>query len=412
MKYRYVLILLLLIHAFSAICQVEYITISGKILDEESGEPLSFASIGLENSSLGTISNTQGEFDFHLPLTMISRNLIINMLGYEPFRKPFDSFSKTDLNIINMQKSTTMLDEVIIVDSLSGGDILRIALARIEQNYPMSEYSMKGFYRDIKKVNGEYISLLEAALEIYDKDYSEPRNPLKLRERVGLKEVRKSLNYEYAFKKYFDQYNLLEELLLENNIKYRSFTSEPAFYENLKRENNSNIGSSNVYKLELFADRGYQLTIYIDTDDYGIHKLIYKNGDGNVPLEEINHSGKRVENLMHQEKSIEFNKFEDKYYLKYLQVKTNFKWINMNNNTVEAETELFQELLINQVNTENPVWISTSDKMKRYGLQYQDLPYNKEFWDNYNVIKDTPLNTEIIQDLEKYGDLNSQFEEY
>ena len=50
--------------------------------------------------------------------------------------------------------------------------------------------------------------------------------------------------------------------------------------------------------------------------------------------------------------------------------------------------------------------------MKRYGLQYQDMPYNKKFWDNYNVIKDTPLDKEIMKDLEKYGDLNSQFENY
>ena len=82
------------------------------------------------------------------------------------------------------------------------------------------------------------------------------------------------------------------------------------------------------------------------------------------------------------------------------------------NNEVEAETELFQELMINDINNVNPQWISTGDKMKRYGLQYQDLPYNKAFWDNYNVIKETPLDKQIVADLEKYGNLNSQFENY
>ena len=392
--------------------QEQYVTISGKITDGESKEPLPFASIGIVNTSLGTISNTQGEFDFHIPASYSTGSLVINMLGYEEFTRPVSSFNLEESNPIILTKSTTMLDEVVIVDSLTGGDIFRIALAKIEENYPMTEYSMLGFYRDIKKVNGEYISLLEAALDIYDKDYSEPRNPLKLRERVGLKEVRKSLNYEFSFRKYFDQFNLLEELLLENNIKYRSFTTEPIFYDNLRREEASNVGANPVHVITLTGDMGYLLKVYIDMDNYGIHRLDYEYGDGSMPLEEINRSGKRTERMMRQEKSIEFNVYQGRYYLKYMKVRSTYEWINNKNNELEAETELFQELLINAINNLNPEFITTGYKMKRYGLQYQDMPYNKAFWDNYNVIKDTPLDLEIVKDLEKYGDLDSQFENY
>ena len=48
--------------------------------------------------------------------------------------------------------------------------------------------------------------------------------------------------------------------------------------------------------------------------------------------------------------------------------------------------------------------------MKRYGLQYQDEDYNREFWENYNVIKDTPLDEKIVADLEAQGKLEEQFE--
>jgi len=393
----------------SGLAQNQYVTISGKITDSESGDPLPFASIGIANTSVGTISNNDGEFDFHFPTNLSENALIIRMLGYEELSISLSSYG-TDHKVINLDKTSLYLDEVVIVDSLYGGDILRIALSRIEENYPMKEYSMLGFYRDLKKVNGEYISLLEAAIEIYDKDYSEPRNPLKLRERVGLKEVRKSVNYEFAYNRYFDQYNLLEELLLENNIKYRSFTSDQVFYDNLRRDSITNIGKSTVYKLTLVGDLGYELILFIDTQNYGIHKLIYKYGDGTHPIEEIKRSGKRVERIMKTSKSIEFNQFDGKYYLKYLRVNTNFEWIDLKSGEMEATTELFQELLINKIEIISPNWISTGEKMKRYGLQYQDMPYNKEFWDNYNVIKDTPLDLQIVKDLQKYGNLNSQFQ--
>jgi hypothetical protein len=49
--------------------------------------------------------------------------------------------------------------------------------------------------------------------------------------------------------------------------------------------------------------------------------------------------------------------------------------------------------------------------MRNYGLQYQDQPYNKNFWDNYNVIKATPLDKKIIKDLEKEVPLEKQFKD-
>ena len=85
-------------------------------------------------------------------------------------------------------------------DTLTGQDILEIALARIHENYPMKPFLLDAFYRDVKKVGGTYISLLEAAVKIYDEDYREPRNKYKLRERVRLVEVLKSLGYESRFK--------------------------------------------------------------------------------------------------------------------------------------------------------------------------------------------------------------------
>lgn len=407
---RVILFIYFFILANILLAQDSFITISGVVTDIEDQTPLPFASIGLKGTSLGTITNTQGEFDFHIPDSRKDGILVISMLGYKDFSRSVKNLDPVNLNNFSLSKEATMLREVVILDSLTGGEILQIALNSIEKNYPMKPYSMDGFYRDLKKVDGIYISILEAALNIYDKDYSSPRNPLKLRERVSLVEVRKSLNYEFEYNKYFDQYNLLEELLLENNIKYRSFTDNPLFFQNISREGINIMGGRTLYELNLRGDNGYFLILFIDTETYGIHKMIYRNGDGTIALQEINRSGKRVEKIMKMEKVIEFKEFDGKLYLKYLKVKTFYDWVNRNTGKLEAKTELDQMLLINQVNITNLQWISTGKKMKRYGLQYQDLPYNKAFWDRYNVIKDTPLDQKIMKDLEKYGNLNAQFQ--
>ena len=313
---KVILFLYFFILANTLFAQDSFITISGRVTDIEDQTPLPFASIGLKGTSLGTITNTQGEFDFHIPAGLKDGTMVISMLGYKDLAESVQNLDPDNLNSFNLSKEATMLREVVILDSLAGGEILQIALNSIEKNYPMKPYSMDGFYRDLKKVNGKYISVLEAAVNIYDKDYSLPRNPVKLKERVSLVEVRKSLNYEIEFNKYFDQYNLLEELLLENNVKYRSFTDNPLFFQNISREGKNSMGGRTLYELKLSGDHGYFLHLFIDTETYGIHKMIYRYGDGTIALQEINRSGKRVEKIMKMEKVIEFKEFEGTSILK------------------------------------------------------------------------------------------------
>ena len=41
--------------------------------------------------------------------------------------------------------------------------------------------------------------------------------------------------------------------------------------------------------------------------------------------------------------------------------------------------------------------------------QAEEYVYNPEFWENYNVIKETPLDKKIIEELDKKASLEKQF---
>ncbi len=383
--------------------QGQKITLSGKAIDKETKEPLPFATIGIKGKPIGTITNLQGEFDFHIPREFQNDLLVINMLGYETYEAPIWTLSGTQNLIVEVRKTTWVLEEVLISDSLNGGEILQIALSRIEQNYPMQPYLMDGFYRDLKKVGGDYFSLLEAAVKIQDENYQEPRNKSKLKERVGLIEIRRSLGYESKFTSYFDQENLLEVLLLHNSVRYRHFPTEQRFYDNLKREKDSYYNDHEIFvlsnkegdPLKIYVEKGSYAIIHFEFTDNNSEFLMKKRG-----LYSIAVSTRRV---------IDFKPYEGKYYLNYITVDSKVNWYNIKTKELKFETELNQLLLINEVfpNTNNRIAIT--EKMRNYGLQYQDLPYNKEFWDNYNVIKESPLDRKIIEDLERHGSLEKQF---
>lgn len=399
------LFVMLVFLGFSFAGMSQTILISGKAVDKETKEILTYATIGIKGKSIGTITNLQGEFDFHLPAEYRNDFIFINMLGYKTFEAPVWTLLDINPLIIEIEKSIIELKEVIISDSLQGGDILQIALSRVEENYPMNPYLLYGFYRDIKKVGGTYVSLLEAAVKIYDENYKEPRNKNKLRERVALQEVRRSLGYGSKFTSYFDQDNLLEVLLLHNSVRYRLFPQEQSFFNELKRQKDSYYDGKEIF---IVAHKGdFNLTVHVEKSTYAIIHIEYEE----KPDNKLHKKRGMVSKLVSSRRVNDFKKFDGKYYINYLSVDSKVNWYDIKTQELKFETELNQSLLINQVLPNAQSRINANQKMKAYGLQYQDPPYNKAFWNNYNTIKESPLDRKIIEDLEKHGPLDKQFKD-
>jgi hypothetical protein len=380
------------------------ITISATVVDRETSEPLSYASVGLRGAALGTISNIRGEFDFHLPAEFRHDVVVISMLGYKNFEAPVWSLLGGH-QVLRLEKSPIVLQEVVVTDTLRAPEILNIALARIEDNYPMKPFMLDGFYRDIKKVGGTHISLLEAAVKIYDESYEEPRNKYKLRESVRLIEVRQSLGYESRFTHYFDQTNLLEDLLLHNNVRYRLFDDGEPVFSQMEREANSYFNDRETYVISYHGD--YFMKIYVDTETFAILHFEFEQGFEEGYLQKRKDLYSKFAGI---KKSITFREFQGKMYPSFIAIHKKINWHDLRTHDLKFATELNQQLLINKVDPNPSERIRTTEKMRNYGLQFQDQPYNKAFWDNYNVIKESPLDQEVLRDLEKHAPLNEQFE--
>ena len=148
--------------------------------------------------------------------------------------------------------------------------------------------------------------------------------------------------------------------------------------------------------------------IYVDTDSYAVVRI---EEEELFPNTIIKKKRKRVSKYVSQKKIIDFREFQKKMYVNYMTMESKINWYIDKTGELDFETEIIQELLINQIYPNTDRRISNTEKMRRYGLQYQQNGYNREFWANYNVIKNTPLNDKIVADLEKKGALDEQFEE-
>ncbi len=60
--------------------------ISGKVIDEETGDAIPYVNIGFQHSPVGTISETDGSF--FLSTTKATDTLLVSSVGYELVRVP------------------------------------------------------------------------------------------------------------------------------------------------------------------------------------------------------------------------------------------------------------------------------------------------------------------------------------
>jgi len=61
----------------------DFITISAKVIDSKSSQPLPYARVIVKKKSFATVSNEAGEFVFHIPRSSGEDTLLTTFVGYE-----------------------------------------------------------------------------------------------------------------------------------------------------------------------------------------------------------------------------------------------------------------------------------------------------------------------------------------
>lgn len=144
--------------------------IKGRVVDKRSGKPLPFATIALLETSLGSITNQQGEFSFKIPLDFPDPMMVISYMGYKRMVFPVTYPIKEALEI-GLEKELVPLQEVIIryVDPVK---LLQDAIKRIPGNYLDEHSTMTAFYRESVKRNEHCMVYSEAVLDVAKGPYA------------------------------------------------------------------------------------------------------------------------------------------------------------------------------------------------------------------------------------------------
>jgi hypothetical protein len=146
-----------------------YESYTGKILDSNTRKPVVFANVLLKGTSIGTVTNADGEFLIKAPANLDVQVLEITHIGYNSKLIQLADLEKEGASV--MLSPAVVPIEVVTVSYGDPVDLLLKAINNIPDNYSENPVMLKAFYRETIKQNRNYVGVAEAVMDIYKAEY-------------------------------------------------------------------------------------------------------------------------------------------------------------------------------------------------------------------------------------------------
>jgi CarboxypepD_reg-like domain len=149
--------------------------IDGKVINSSTNAPVPFATIKLKNNQLGVYANANGDFRIALNSDFQNDSLIITCIGYRQNSFAYHDLSDIKINKIFLVPVVYKIGEVRVVANqkkLSSVAIIRKAIRKIADNYPVKPYNYIAYYRDYQKRENNYLNLNEAIIQTLDNGFN------------------------------------------------------------------------------------------------------------------------------------------------------------------------------------------------------------------------------------------------
>jgi len=286
-------------------------TLRGRVLDASTNAAISFATVRLKGKMQGVISNAEGSFRLPYRYKLQQDTLVISCIGYYSKLVPLAQFEDNDINIIKLETSITQLSEVVIKAQrerrrLSATRIVKKAINQIPANYPQSDFTYEAYYRDYQMKGGQYINFNEAILNVFDagfhtNDYRSTKIRLHSYQKNTKfqRDTTTEIAYDNSHQKFVPDARLyaaggneLSILRIHDAIRNHTFRSYSFVYtladdfisnHNFRHDKPAFLNDIYLYSISCRSKKSVtgsdhlaKGTIYIEPDNFAIHKMVYE----------------------------------------------------------------------------------------------------------------------------------------
>ena len=141
----------------------ETINISGNIIDSKNKTALAFATVSINNSFVGTITDENGNFNLKINRKYLTDSITISYLGY--YTKTSAIKDIADSNIFELNAKTYALPQ-IVVSPTKAAEMVKQAANKTNANYDRKQNLYNAFYRESYYSQSAFIARAEADAKI------------------------------------------------------------------------------------------------------------------------------------------------------------------------------------------------------------------------------------------------------
>lgn len=272
-----------------------------QVLDQKSEQPVVYATVILQQAQIGVISDDNGNFRIPGIYKIRQDTLKISCIGYQTLFVPLEQQKEDDINTIFLSPKVESLDEVSLLfkknkKKMSAGRIVKEAIKRIPDNYPVRPFSYIGYYRDYQQVTDSsylvdmdienelaYINLNEGVIQVFDAGFGTDRLTDPLNQTV-LYEFQSNENfpvdtlltipYDNRKEKYLD--GVIISPLGGNELNLLNLTNA------LRNYNRMSFSFAHIFNRDFLGNHMYQLDRILYLDDVPIYKINFSSSYSRV----------------------------------------------------------------------------------------------------------------------------------
>lgn len=404
-KLTYLIVAGLLLTAFSFNARAEgrtekkqndttsYTTISAQILDQDTKNPIVFASVYQTGTSIGTVTNSDGEFELKIPGKKAEGSISITHLGYKNKSVQLSELSGKKNKIL--LESYSIPIEQVIVRNLSPEALLIEALNKKRENYSLLPEMQTGFYRETIKQNRNYVSISEAVLDIYNSGYKDNFDF----DRIKIFKGRKSKDVKKMDTVLVKFQGGPRTAMFLDLMKNPGVILDPEYFGFYKFNLNGiiKINDRDNYVIEFEQARSFEIPlyegkVYIDVESIAISGIDFKLSEKSL---------KSAANMLVKKKPasmkidvqqghylVNYRMIESKWVLNYVRSEVTFK-SKWNKKLFKSNIATMFEMAITDRDTQNidrfpyKTAVKFSDVLAEQVDAFDDIDY----WGEYNTIK-------------------------
>ncbi len=364
--------------------------INGRVIDEATQEPLAYATVAIEGTSIGVVANGEGYFTLAVPEAHRQGALLVSFLGYGQQRYPLLGVAD---GVTFRLSSRGISTHEISIEARVDTPLIERVVRKIEYNYPQVPTLLTGFYRNRLQLEStdEDLQFSEAVLQMYKAAYQFSYDE----DQVRLLKGRKGAD-RYTVTSRDGKYRAeLPHLVAgpQAGSKVDVAALRPPFLNLLTLDQyDYQVVAETVHeerpvyvvtyapKDSANAEAHSAGTLYIDQATEALVRAEFTTHPRRI---ELNNRVKSELLTLRQHQTVQYRRLGDTWYLHYVSAETEYR-----SRTTQQKLLLALEFLVTDIATDDIRPFKRKDILAESDVLTEYIgPVDTAFWESYNVIR-------------------------